>query len=222
MGSRISLTDFPAPLVADTSAVINLIATGCAPAIIRALPTPLVVVDTVPAELEAGRRRGRRDSDRLNELVAGGFVQIVSLGEVASGYFEELVIGPAASTLDDGEAATIAYAVEHAGAVLIDERKATRICSERFPELRVGCTVDILTHPQVERNLGNEALAEAIFRALQDGRMRVLPHHLERVVGLIGEERAALCPSLPRSVRPSPMTSPEHKSPRGHTSHDRS
>jgi predicted nucleic acid-binding protein len=197
--------------VADTSAVINLNATGWAPVIVRALPNRLVVVnDVVLSELETGRHRGRQDSDRLNELVATGLMEIVKLSDAATQYFEELVIGPAAVTLDDGEAATIAYAVEQAGTALIDERKATRICADRFPGLCVGCTVDILIHPEVQRHLGAKALGDAVFNAIHDGRMRVFPHHLERVVGLIGHERAALCQSLPRSVRLSPQKSPEH------------
>jgi len=211
MGSLTFLTDISAPLVADTSVVINLIATGCAPAIVRALPSRLVVVDVVPAELDTGRRHGRHNFDCLNELVDVGLVEIVSLGDVATQYFTELVIGPAAATLDDGEAATIAYAVEKAGTALIDERKATRICADRFPVLRIGCTVDILVHPEVQFHLGIERLAEAVFSALQNGRMRVFPRHLERIVGLIGYERAARCQSLPRSVRLSPLQCPEHQ-----------
>lgn len=205
------LTDLSAPLVADTSVVINLIATGCAPAIVRALPGRLVVVDIVPAELDTGRQRGRHNADRLNELVDAKLVEIVSLGDVATQHFSELVIGAAATTLDDGEAATIAYAVEQAGTAFIDERKATRICADRYPELRVGCTVDILVHPDVQRHLGIEALAGAMFSALQGGRMRVLPHHLEQVIGLIGSERAALCESLPRSIRVSVQNSANHQ-----------
>jgi predicted nucleic acid-binding protein len=203
------LTELPAPLVADTSVVINLIATGCAPAIVRSLPGRLVVVDVVPAELDTGRRRGRHNSDRLNELVDASLVEIVSLGEFGTQHFSELVIGPAATTLDDGEAATIAYAVEHTATAFIDERKATRICADRYPELRVGCTVDLLVHPDVQHHLGIEALADGIFNALQGGRMRVLPHHLEQVVGLIGYERAASCPSLPRSIRLTPQSTAE-------------
>jgi len=212
MESRIFPTDPSTPVVADASAVINLIATGCAPTIISALPNQLVVADVIPAELESGRRRGRKDSDELSKLVAGGFVEIVHLGNAAVKYFEELVIGPAAATLDDGEAATIAYALENAGAVLIDERKATRMCAEHFPELCVVCTVDILIHPEVQSRLGTETLADAVFNALRDGRMRVFPHHLERVLKLIGHQRAALCQSLPRSARLSAPTSSEHKS----------
>jgi predicted nucleic acid-binding protein len=203
MEALTSLTDLSAPFVADTSVVINLIATGCAPEIVGALPGSLVVVDVVPAELDAGRRRGRQDSDRLNELVDARLVEIVSLGDVATQHFSELVIGAAAATLDDGEAATIAYAVEQAGTAFIDERKAIRICADHYPALRVACTVDILVHPEVQRRLGVEMLAGAMFNALQSGRMRVLPHHLEQVVGLIGTERATRCESLPRSIRMS-------------------
>jgi predicted nucleic acid-binding protein len=211
MGSQTFLTDITTPLVADTSVIINLIATGCAAAIVRALPTGLVVVNVVPAELDVGRRNGRHNSDRLNELVDVGLVEIVNLGDVAMQHFTELVIGPATATLDDGEAATIAYAVERAGTALIDERKAIRICADRFPRLRIGSTVDILIHPEVQRHLDAETLATAVFNALQHGRMRVLPHHLEHVVSLIGQERAAQCQSLPKSVRLSTSQSPEHQ-----------
>lgn len=203
------LTDRSAPLVADTSVVINLIATGCAHAIVSALPNPLVVVDVVPVELDTGRRRGRQNSDHLNELVGAGLVEIVSLGDAATQHFSELVIGPAATTLDDGEAATIAYAVEAAGTAFIDERKATRLCVDRYPNLRMGCTVDILFLPEVRSHLGKDMFVNAIFNALQIGRMRVLPQHLEQVCDLIGQERVVLCQSLPRSSRLFPRCSQE-------------
>jgi hypothetical protein len=65
----------------------------------------------------------------------------------------------------------------------------------------VACTVDILFHPQVAQGLGAEALGDAVFRALRDGKMGVLPQHLDAVVAAIGPERAALCSSLPLRVR---------------------
>lgn len=201
MGSLRCLTDPAAVIVADASAVINLNATGSAQDIVTALPNHLAVVDVVRAELEQGRRRDRRDADLLNELVAAGLIEVVRLGEPAMHHFEELVIGPAARTLDDGEAATIAYAIAHDAIPLVDERKANRLCAEWFPELRVGCTVDIFTHPEMLRCLGRETLAGAVFKALYHGRMRVFPQHIEWVLGLIGIQQAALCTSLPGSVR---------------------
>lgn len=195
------LSDCSPPLVADTSVVINLIATGFASSIIQALQQPLVVLDTVSAELDAGRGRGRTDSDRFNELVMEEVVRIVSLGDVGLQHFSELVAGYTSETLDDGEAATIAYAIEKSGIAFIDERKALRICSERYQSLRVGCTVDLLTHREVRARLSKEVLADATFNALQKGRMSVLPRHFTQVIGLIGKERAALCDSLPRLLR---------------------
>jgi predicted nucleic acid-binding protein len=206
MGSQTFLADFSGPIVADTSVVINLIATGCAEKILGALGKRVVVVDVVPAELDLGRKRGRNNAARLNELVAGKLVEIVVLGERGTQYLSELTIGPALVTLDDGEAATIAFAVEHACTALIDERKAIRICADRFPGLCIGSTVDILLHSEVRERLDQETLAVAAFNALQNGRMRVLPHHQGRIVQLIGPERAAQCQSLPRSVRFSPKS----------------
>jgi len=188
-------------VVLDASAAINLCAAGCADDILRALPNTALVVDAIPAELEQGRHRGRRDAETLCELVAAGLVRVVTLGEPAEAIFESLVIGGAAQTLDDGEAATIAYAVEHRSVAVIDERKAIRICGQRFPARRLGCTVDVFAHPDVLRTLGRERASQAVANALQLARMRVLPHHVNWVVDLIGAEQAALCASLPRSVR---------------------
>ncbi len=201
MRSPTFLADSTVPLVADASTVINLIATGCAPTIIAAVPNRMVVVDVVPAELDTGRARGRKDADRLQELVAARHVEIVTIGAVGWQHFEGLVSGPAVETLDDGEAATIAYAIENGAAAILDEKKATRICTARFRKLRLTSTVDILLHPEVRQKLGNDGLGEAIFAALREARMKVFPHHVDDVVRMIGHERAAQCPSLSKSVR---------------------
>jgi len=165
--------------VLDASAVINLNATDCAHDILRALGDRIVVVDTVVDELAVGTRTSREDPAKLQDLVAGR----------------------ASETLDDGEAASIAFALESGGAVVIDERKANRICRERFPQLRLACTVDIFLHPAVGAALGRERLISAVLSALQRARMQVPVHHLASVVDLVGVEQAGRCPSLPRSVR---------------------
>ena len=195
------LNDLSVPVVADTSVVINLNATEYAEAILNALPNRFLVVSEVRLELEEDRQTGRNDSAALAALVASGRAEIVRLGDGGIQHFSSLVSGPAAQTLDDGEAATIAYALEHGVISLIDERKANRICVERFAELVTGSTVDLLAQDDVQAALGRDRLADAVFNALYYGRMRVLPHHLQWVVSLIGQERAAQCPSLPRSVR---------------------
>jgi predicted nucleic acid-binding protein len=201
MVSRSNLTDAQAVLVADASVIISVNATGNGKQIIEALANRVVVLDTVLSELEDGRRKKRSDADLLKKLVDAGHVEIIELDPGGEGHFEQLVVGPAQSTLDDGEAATIAHAVAINGVALIDERKANRICSERFPELRIASTVDIFLHPNVQGQLRNDALADAVFNALCNARMRVLPQHVSGVVSLIGAERAQLCVSLPRAAR---------------------
>ena len=126
---------------------------------------------------------------------------MVSLGEIGLRHFEGLTIGPANETLDDGEAATLAYALETGAVPVIDEKKATRICAARFANIAPASSVDILAHIDVQKALGQDALATAAFTALQEARMRVLDHHFEWVVSLIGQDRASQCASLPRKIR---------------------
>ena len=189
------------PVVADTSVVINLNATGCAREILDALPNRFLVVSEVELELELDQHTGRNDGVSLAELVASRRAAIVQLGNEGLLHFFSLVSGPATQTLDDGEAATIAYAMEHRTIPLIDERKANRLCVERFPSLSTARTVDLLAHENIQGALGHDRLANAVFDALRHGRMRVLPHHLSWVVDLIGPERARQCASLPSSIR---------------------
>jgi predicted nucleic acid-binding protein len=194
------LTDAAAVVVMDASTAINLNATGHAAAILRALPNRTVVTEVVLNELEGGRRTGRQDADLTAALVQAGLAAVVELNAAQEDYFEALVAGDAAETLDDGEAATIAYSVDTGAVALIDDRKATRICAARYPQVRVGCTVDIFAHDAVQAALG-PTLGDAVVAALQRARMRVLPRHIDWVVDLIGRERAIQCPSLPAAVR---------------------
>jgi predicted nucleic acid-binding protein len=191
----------PETITADASTVINLNATGRARDIVQALGCRLVVVDIVQAELDAGRRSGRRDADLLNGLLADRLFELVQLDANAMEHFEALVVGPAIATLDDGEAATIAYSISTGATAAIDERKATAICSQRYPALSLCSTVDILARPDVQKSLGKDELSAAVFRALIHGRMRVFPHNVQWVVDLIGPEQAATCTSLPKVAR---------------------
>lgn len=188
-------------LVMDTSVVINLNATGSAREILSALSYRVFVVDVAVNELEYGRSKGRNDAAMLADLANAGTVTIASLSDLAFPHFESLVVGASAATLDDGEAATIAYAVDAKACAIIDERKANRLCSERFPYLKLGCTVDLLSHRNVQQALGLSRLADALYNALFFARMQVPPQHMNWVVNLIGNERATACSCLPQMVR---------------------
>lgn len=195
------LADPSVPIVADASTVINLNGSGCAKAILRALPNRLMVTDTVLAELRLDKRSGRDDAKLIAALVDEDLVTIGGLANLKGDHFEGLVAGPASETLDDGEAATIACAIEKKAVALIDERKAIALCARKHPSLVVGRTVDVFAHAAVEMALGRAALADAVFSTLQNARMRVSPHHEKWIVDLIGSARARACPSLPGRLR---------------------
>ena len=188
-------------LVADASVVINLNATGCASEIIRAYKGSVVVTAIAFAELVAGARNGHSDDKKLQALIDSGTVKVVHLGETGNTIYSSLVEGSATCTLDDGEAATIGYAHETGAVAMIDERKARNICDREFPQMTVLSTVDLLTHNVVETALGKEGQINAILNALRDARMRVPTHQVEMIVNLIGDDAAATCNSLPRTVR---------------------
>jgi predicted nucleic acid-binding protein len=199
MESRLSSSS--TGFVVDTSAIININASQCGPQLLKALPLKLMVVDIAAAELETGRQKGRRDAAMLIDLRDAGLVDVVALGDGGEALFERLVVGPAHETLDDGEAATIAYAVEHSLGVVVDDSKARRMLREQFGHLIMSSSVELLQHPALASSLGKDGLAAAVLSALRTGRMRVLPEHISWVVDLIGDVDAASCPSLPKRSR---------------------
>jgi predicted nucleic acid-binding protein len=196
-----SLNGETAPFIVDASTLINLNGTKYAAAILDAIPNRIIVMDAVIDELRIDNRNLRDDAKLLASLIAGGLVSEVAIGTLKSDHFERLVLGNTADTLDDGEAATIACAIEMQAIAVIDERKAKRICRAWYPGLVVASTVDLLALDSVTKALGEEQLAEATYNALSTARMRVLPEHIDWVVNLIGAERTVLCTSLPAHVR---------------------
>ena len=163
------------PVVTDASVIINLVATRTAAAIVAAFPNRFLATTNVRRELWEGRGRGHESWEGLEALIDDGSIEPVELQRSDEPVYRSLVEGEAQETLDDGEAATIAYAVGRAAVALIDEGKARRICAARFPELRLASTADVLLHGLVKDGLGEAGQRDAIFRALRDAKMQVVP-----------------------------------------------
>jgi predicted nucleic acid-binding protein len=195
------ITDQDSSLVLDSSAVINLLATGNPHPILRALAVPLVVTQNVMDEIEEGAASGRAEFELLKTVISDQIVRIQRLDGTALEHFFALVSGRTADTLGDGEAATLALAHCNGFSAVIDEKKATRIAAERFWALRLATTVDILAHESVRASLGEALLAESTFQALRLARMQVREHQFDWVAQLIGPEKVNVCPSLRRHVR---------------------
>lgn len=201
MGLPDCLFDPSALLVPDASVLINLNATGCAVQIFEALTNKIAITDVVIGELETGRAKGRTDAGLVDHLLASGLAERVALTAECEEAFLGLVAGLGRATLDDGEAATIAWAAANIGVPVIDERKGLAICRERFPTLKPCSTLDIFAHQSVIAKLGNPGLSDALYNALFHARMRVPEDRIPWVIGIIGQSRAKECTSLPRSVR---------------------
>lgn len=188
-------------LVLDASVVINLLATGQPAAILQALSIPITVTHNVVVEIERGALNGHPEKALLSELIAGGSLRVEELDEAALELFVALVSGDTASTLGDGEAATLAMAQTRKISAGIDEKKATRIATERFCSLRLVTTLDILAHHAVAGSLGDAVLSDAVLRALTRTRMQVREHQFGWVADLIGLENVETCPSLKRHAK---------------------
>ena len=187
-------------MVADASVWINLAATGGAPRILKALSRPLAITDVALAELERGRPKGRQAADEVAALLHMKLMQVVPLAAEDEALFLSLVAGAASETLDDGEAATLACAVRLGACAVIDERKATSLAARRLTTLEICSTCDLLMGAEVRGVLGEAGLAEALFAALTQARMRVPDPHAPAIVTLLGA-RAASCQSIPGRYR---------------------
>jgi predicted nucleic acid-binding protein len=203
-----SLSAFPADpnaaLIADASVVIGLNASGHSRRIIELTRRQVIVPDNACNELAIGARFGHDDGEQLNMLVTAGLVESAALEGTALTIYEALIDGTYGETLDDGEAATIAIAVQRGGVAVLDERRARRMCGQHFPNVVQGCTAQWLLGAAA---LGRTAHAEAMINALRKGRMRVPLEFLDAVVNLIGVDAAVMCPSLPHLARQATLQS---------------
>lgn len=203
MSHQSSWLDEATSLVGDASVWINLVVTDRVEDILRSSPVEFVITTTAFGELENGRAKGRQTAAQVARLIEAGLVREVSLSSSDEAIFLDLVAGPTSLTLDDGEAATIAYALGSGMVALIDERKATDLCADRYPALIVMSTTDLLLADSIASPLQADGLRECLFRALTVARMRVPDRHLPGVCELLGPDRCRECRSLPATWRHS-------------------
>jgi predicted nucleic acid-binding protein len=154
--------------VVDACVVINLWATGAVREIATAAGVRMLVLEQVATEarLDPGSTEVITGKPRRHSgLVECGLLRIVALEPGDLARYVEL-----GRDLDDGEAATLAYAVGRGLAILTDERKTVRIVCQSFPEIAVVRTTDLLRAwgPTVSA----EALAEAIHAIEEDASFR--------------------------------------------------
>ena len=192
-------------LVLDASVAINLLGSGSSIAIMEAIPSRIVMESRAYRELRRHPIKGCDLHSELGRWTDNALLEVVSLHDSDRQVFDGLTNPRLESTLDDGEAATIAWAIgtgEHAVPV-IDERKATKLFQRRWPQRRLIDSGILFRTIRESGLLTEETVREAVYSALLHARMRVSNEMKPWVVNLIGEERAGHCPSL--GLRRNPL-----------------
>ncbi len=195
------LTDWDGNLAVDTSLVINVCASSFAPAALSAIPSDTYMTEDVAKEMRAGYGKDHAGLAMFEKLLNMNLLEVKNLELRGMEIFSELVSGEARRTLGDGEASTIALAVENGYVAMLDDRKALTFCENKFPGVLRASTIDVFSHPAVREKLGSANVGDMVFSALKNARMRVLPNQLDWVVQIIGAERVKDCSSLPIAVR---------------------
>lgn len=180
-------------LVIDTSVLINLIASDGITQILSGLSLEIFLTDAVSRELKKHPKDGSNCSQLLDSLIGQGLLKPVKLLPPALERYLELTL-----ELGDGEASVIAYAVMHNQCTaVIDEKKARRICQERFHLAPPFCTVDLFQEYFFRVKPDLPEFRPLLFNAVKIGRMRILTEADENwVKEMLGYELIQQCPSL--------------------------
>lgn len=198
------LADGVCSLVLDASSGLNLLGTGRAPEVLRAFPHEVIMTKVAAGEVGRDPLEGTPGDVVLGRLQTAGLLRIDVLSDTAYLHYLELVGAPSPDGLDDGEAATVAYAAEVGAVPVLDERKGTRIAIPLCASPPI-CTLDLLSHPRLRTELGDAGVADAVHSALLHARMRVPQEFRAWVVDLLGADRLRECSSVPkRWIRASP------------------
>jgi hypothetical protein len=166
---------FPAgPLVLDASVLFNILATGVAPDILTALDVPCWVEERTAAEVR--RMPGEKtESMPLLSLFDGGHLRLCRMSPTAYDIYLSLISGPSTETLDDGESAAIATCVTGLGSIVLDDKKARRVCTKRFGQVSVASSLYLIVEAARRGEWNEERLLDAIQRAREISRMSIVP-----------------------------------------------
>lgn len=184
--------------VLDASVLINFLGCGAADDILRTLPGQAWMEQRALAEvlLDPGRRLP--SIEQREALIESGALRAQALCGVGIERFLALVSDE--DRLDDGEAATIACALQLGGVAALDERKGRRVARERFRDLVLISTAGLFRTLVESGSMPEEQVRMLIVAALQKARMSVPSEDVDWVIGQVGVEVAEQCPSIRRSA----------------------
>jgi predicted nucleic acid-binding protein len=183
-------------LVVDASVMINLLGTGKPADLLRILSRKILMDEFALKEVTSDPFSKTSGQKAMQTLLESALIDQVRLSNSAFGIFLNLTAATPPDDLGDGEAATIAQALDVGAIPVIDERKATRIVLSMEPKRPVLNTIDIFGCSEVANALPERELGDLIYYALLHARMRVPVTCRDWVSAMIGPERVRDCPSL--------------------------
>jgi len=183
-------------LILDASVLINLLGTGLSDVLLKGLDRVIVVDEIALREVTIDPFNRRDPTEVLDRLCENGLIEVVRMSSETYDLFMDLTGGDPPDDLDDGEAATLAQAALGDFVAVIDEKKATRIAGVHFPNVTVLNSLDLLTSSELLLLNGRDGIANMVYLALRNARMRVAPSERQWIFSLLGGDRAGECPSL--------------------------
>jgi hypothetical protein len=183
-------------LILDASVLINLLGTGLSDVLLKGLNRVIVVDEVALREVTIDPFSRADPTEVLDRLRENGLIEVVRMSSETYDLFMDLTGGDPPDDLDDGEAATLAQAALGDCVAVIDEKKATRIAGVHFPNVTVLNSLDLLTSSELLQLNGRDGIANMVYLALRNARMRVAPSERQWILELLGNDRARECVSL--------------------------
>jgi predicted nucleic acid-binding protein len=161
-------------LVLDASVAINMLATVRGAEVLGSLGWSCVIEDRAAGEVTRHPRKVQHPKGPLGEFLEARVLEVVHLEATDYDQFVQLVGAPNHDGLDDGEAASLAWATRHGGALAVDEAKARRIANRDFAGLELLSSLGLFKIWAKARSVSAPDLRSALQEARGIGRMRIL------------------------------------------------
>ncbi|MDX5329312.1 MAG: hypothetical protein LPK06_11075 [Marinobacter sp.] len=190
-----SLENSSSAVALDTSVLINIHKSSYGLEILQCIPNKKYITPMVMDEMIRSTYQGDDAERFIDRMISESIITLAMLENEELIAYEDLISGQ--SSLDDGEASTIAISMHRDAFPVIDEKKGRNRAIEMLPNRTPYWSLDLLFHSGVVEGLGSSKVAEAVYLALKEGRMRIHQDHCESVVRTIGIDRALKCHSLP-------------------------
>lgn len=160
--------------VLDTSALINLLGCRDIENVFSSLGTHCVVEEKVRAELLYHPHPGKDCKQVLTDLEFKGYLRSHRMTAEEYDCYLTLVGQSCSDSLGSGESAAIAVAVGINRPVILDDKKARRICVARYAQLDVASTLLLFFAAANNANWNKSYLRQLVEEAISVSGMAIL------------------------------------------------